>query len=195
VATCRRHALAGLHLLVLMSLPAIVLGLLAIAKRKGTRRAVAGIVLGMLTAGVASATLFSYVNAYHEQMRHMEHMGQLHALAMATELYCYDSGGRFPPASRWNNAMRPNFVGGSWSALLNKPPYAMNRQLSSFARRNVKQPDRTVLFFDSAPGRNLNGGPELIARPTFHDWSVVVFVDGEVQFVTPRQARKLKWNP
>jgi hypothetical protein len=185
-----------------LGIPAIILGVLAIARlrreqpRKSVCRAIAGVILGTLTIAVAGTTVLSYTQSVHLQERRMEHNSWLHALAMVAEMYCEEHGGRFPPATHWNDALRPYVLGSSWPTLLDRPPFAMNRRLSGLRLKGIKKPDETVLFFDSAPGRNLSGGPELL--PHLHDWPpwpMVVFVDGGSQSVTAAQKRTLKWNP
>ena len=179
--------------LLLFGLPAIILGALAIARRgqsrSGMRRAVAGVILGMLPVVMA----LGHIDDCHEHERRIGHSNNLHMLALAAEIYCDEHQGRFPPAARWNDALRPYFTLGPLRDLLHgEPPLAMNRRLSGVRRKDVRKPDQTVLFFDSAAGRNLNGGPELIAEQTEFGDAMVVLADGGVQ---KAKAAPVRWNP
>lgn len=184
---------------VLLALPGIILGLVAIVKgrrtslRREIRRGTVGLVLGMLTLAAAGAAALGYEHELHQYEQHSRHLALLQVLASEAETYCRCNGDRFPPAAHWNDAMGSIFVQGSESNSLDHPALAMNRKLGGFLRGKIRGRDKTVLFFDSRPGKNLNGGPELLAYE--NGMTTVVFVDGSIQHVTPREAHKLKWKP
>lgn len=197
----------GLRTLSPFGLPAIISGVIAIAKirrgqsRMGMRKAIAGIILGMLTIVIASATVLNYNYNINWHKRRMEHNINLHFLALAAEAYSDENGGRFPPSNRWREALQ-QYAGYTESCssgqrkfvidAIDELSLAMNQQLSGVKRKDIKNPDETVLFFDSAPDKNPNGGPELLAERTKFGNAMVVFVDGGVQGA---KAAPLKWKP
>ena len=77
------------------------------------------------------------------------------------------------------------------------PAYGFNRLLGGFRKSDVKRPHETVLLFDSNPGLNPTGGPELLPDPGRHsDGSdVVLFVDGHYKRLQPAEARRANFDP
>jgi hypothetical protein len=186
--------------LCLAGVPGVALGARAVLRarrdplRQGQVKAVVGVVLPLLAVALACSSMLAFNSRIREYEQRQAHQSDLKALAIAAEAYCADSSGRFPPANRWASALRPYLASSSTRHILRgKPSFAMNHSLSGVSRRGIKQPDETILFFDSAQGRNVSGGPELICYS--HNRASLVRVDGSVRSVTPRQARKLKWNP
>ncbi len=72
----------------------------------------------------------------------------------------------------------------------------MNSRLGGLSERDVADSPDTVLYFESIPGRNLHGGPELLpAEPRHEQGYLIAFVDGHVEFVPKSEIGKLKWVP
>jgi prepilin-type processing-associated H-X9-DG protein len=61
---------------------------------------------------------------------------------------------------------------------------------------NIHSPPDMVLLFDTHPGWNQSGGPELLTTDNHKgDGCNVLFVDGHVDFVKTEDLNKLRWTP
>jgi hypothetical protein len=136
-------------------------------------------------------------------------MTNLHKLATATQTYMAEHHDRFPPVEKWNDVLREPlsqlvsssegidkiFICPSASDK-SQPTYAMNSRLDGISGRDVADAAHTVLYFESIPGRNLAGGPELLPpKPRHEKGYVVVFVGMRVEYHSKSSVQKLIWNP
>ena len=109
--------------------------------------------------------------------------------------YARNSGGRFPALETWNDLVKKK-----WklrcSTRIGESAYAMNAKLKGLTIKDVKHPDKTVMLFESIPGRNLAGGLELLPKPPRHPGGYsVAFVDGRVRMVREQEMGQLIWDP
>lgn len=136
-------------------------------------------------------------------------MWNLNMLGMATELYMSEHDYRFPPVTTWNDALKAPlaritrvprdtdklFVCPS-EADQSQPSYAVNKHLDGLSERDIAHPTEVVRYFESIPGRNLHGGPELFPPEPRHEMGYAIcFVDGHVGFVPKSEIGKLIWDP
>ncbi len=71
--------------------------------------------------------------------------------------------------------------------------YAINKYLSEIG--TAKDPD-IVILFETHPGWNQVGGPEILTIENHHgDGCHVVFLDSHVEFIKAEDISKLKWKP
>lgn len=120
----------------------------------------------------------------------------LKQLAIVISAYTDESQGYFPPPDKWIDVTAPDF--NDWCPLRpsDGPTYAMNAKLKGLLVKDVKDPSRTVMLFESIPGKNLAGGAELFANPPRHrEGNAVAFVDGHVERILPKDTGKLVWDP
>lgn len=76
------------------------------------------------------------------------------------------------------------------------PTYAMNMLLKGLKEDDIAMPDKTVLAFESIPGKNLFGGPELFPSPPRHkEGHTILFADGHVEQVPVSRLNTLNWWP
>ncbi|HEY3298557.1 MAG TPA: hypothetical protein VGK34_07870 [Armatimonadota bacterium] len=125
----------------------------------------------------------------------------IHQLATAIQMYCADHGGTFPKAQSWNDDLLPYtktssafFCPRVWSK--SRPTYAINGAVSGINEKDVPKPDILISLFDSIPGKNLSGGPELLPAPPRHmNGENFAFADGHVKCHTrTSSSRELMWD-
>ncbi|MBP6963936.1 MAG: hypothetical protein KBC96_05970 [Armatimonadetes bacterium] len=168
-------------------------------------------VCGVIIVLVLAAVLFPF--SVHDGGRpslSTQCMRNLSKLGMATEMYMSEHDYRFPPVKTWNDALKepltrisrsPSdtdklFICPSEVNDRSAPSYAVNARLDGLSERDVADPTYTVRYFESMPGRNLHGGPELFPPEPRHEMGYAVcYADGHVGFVPKSEIGKLKWEP
>lgn len=149
----------------------------------------------MVNAAVIFCLLFLYVETVQMPQLRREFGGReacsdrLRVMATAVRLYQQDWGERFPPPENWNASVLHYIDKNEKSPLIcpketdrTMPSYAMNRLLKGMKDIDVEWTSDTVLFYESRPGRNLSGGPELFPQPLRHKNAVIVaFADGHTK--------------
>ena len=127
--------------------------------------------------------------------RYLKHLG------MAMMMYAEDSDGLLPPSSAWNHKLGPylhndRFFHCPESTDQTMPSYAMNVKLAEMRIKSVVDAHRTVLLFDSIPGWNLAGGPEILPSPPRHDGGHHLgFLDGHVKREIDANRIAVIWVP
>jgi hypothetical protein len=115
----------------------------------------------------------------------------LRGVANSLLVYMQDNSGRYPDPNRWcdllvaNADLSPNSLKHRGQGC-----YAFNDQATR------SSPNDVVLVFESKPGWNQHGGPELLRL----DWywphgAFVMHKDFSVDYVWPRDAASLRWSP
>lgn len=175
---------------------AIILGIIALTQirrnpnTRGAALAWAGIGISVVffMLGLIFATILFPI---FERARHTARqtslrsdcMNNLRDLSMAVNMYADDYGTY--PGRRWNEALRhyrPEDKSFSCPAVSgNVPSYGMNSRLAGLSPAQIVTPARTILLFDSVPGADQLGGPELLAQPPRHGGNNVSFADGHVE--------------
>lgn len=126
----------------------------------------------------------------------------LHRLGFAMRLYADDFDGKYPTAGKWCDLLVEGHNGVSYvkaetfvcgSALKGgdkgRCHYAMNPNCEP------NSPGDMVLLFETKGGWNQFGGPELLTFENHNGKGCnVLFNDGRVEFVTPKNVGKMKWK-
>jgi hypothetical protein len=115
-------------------------------------------------------------------------------------MYSEDHDGFLPPAHNWPDALDHYLADGR---ILEYPfdqhagrAWAMNASLSGRRLRDIQQPYRTVLIFESRLGSPPAGGRELLPqRPRGRKGYVIGFLDGHAEIVRPENLGTLIWIP
>jgi prepilin-type processing-associated H-X9-DG protein len=195
------------------ALPAIICGIIGLVKissskgrLKGIGFAVTGIALPVVLLPVVAMVLAMLMPA----LARVKHLAQrkvcstnMQALSMAIIVYANDYDGRFP--GEWCDLLMEHADVSKKSFQCPVSPegtfsYAFNRNLDGLTTDKVG-PD-VVMLFESEPGRNMTGGPELLktnrhpasGRSSFGGCNIG-FVDGHVEFVNADRISQLKWIP
>ena len=127
-------------------------------------------------------------------------MNMAKQICIAMVMYCDENDGRFPTAHNWPDILAPYLGDG---VILESPfaphagrVWAMNAHLNGRRLRDIKQPARTVLIFESRPGSPPAGGQEFLSHGLRGRKGYVIgFLDGHVEIVPPVNLGGLIWIP
>jgi prepilin-type processing-associated H-X9-DG protein len=118
-------------------------------------------------------------------------------LGKAMLIYANDYDDEFPTQTGWCDllmkyAEMPREGFRCKGALEGPCNYAMNKNVWNFNKRDVP-PDMVVLF-ETHPGWNQVGGPEILTTDNHQgEGCNVLFIDNHVEFVKTKDLKKLKW--
>lgn len=160
---------------------------------------VAGLILVAVMA-VMAAVLFPVFARARESARATSCMSNVQHLSTAMQAYQSEWDGIFPLADNWNASIEPFVKNTSaWHCPADKsgkPSYAMNRKLSGLPQTVVPATPGLIMFFDSKPGKNQAGGPELFpSEPRHMHQHVFAFADGHAAKVEQSAIGNLTWDP
>ena len=188
-------------------IPALICGIIALVKisgsrgsLKGTAMAIIGIVLPVVVVPVI-ALLMAILMPALAQVRSQAHRivcgTNLKGIGMAMMVYVQDNREEYPTPSQWSDLLiqyadvsEGQFIcKGAETGPCN---YAMNANIEELG---VKAPSDMVLIFESQPGWNQAGGPELLTTDNHQGKGAnILFVDGHVEFVKAENISKLRWT-
>jgi len=190
----------------LTAIPAIVLGIIAIVKvsksagrLKGNGLAITGIVIPPASLPIIALLMGIMMPALARVKQvsfRMVCATNMSALGKAMLIYAGTHNDMFPTPSKWcdlliEHAEVPkSFICKGASA--GSCNYAMNKNIEKVG---IFAPPDMVLLFESKPGWNQAGGPEILT--TDNHWGTgcnVLFVDGHVEFVKTKDLKNLKWT-
>jgi prepilin-type processing-associated H-X9-DG protein len=118
-------------------------------------------------------------------------------LAKAIQIYVSDFD-KYPTPEKWCDLLREKYkVPADYfhCPLAKEGPcnYAINKNIADLS--TTKDPN-IVLIFETKPGWNQVGGPELLTTENHKgEGCNVVFLDSHVEFVETKDIGKLKWKP
>jgi prepilin-type processing-associated H-X9-DG protein len=126
------------------------------------------------------------------------HVG-LKTLGLSFKLYADEFDDSLPSVESWCDALGKYIVQeylicpGS-NAKEGQSSYAMNEFLAGKKLADL-EPD-LVLLFESKPGWNMAGGPEILTMEYHYEGKGcnILFVDGHVKLVGKEEISKLKWT-
>ncbi len=190
------------------ALPAIICGIVALVKisgsnglLKGKGMAITGLVLPaalIILAPLPLAILMPALSRTKSIAQRVVCGTNLQGLSMAMMVYGNDYDGKAPTADEWCDLLIQEADVSPVSFRCPAAPegecnYALNKNI-----RNIDgpKPARTVVLFESRPGWNQVGGPELLTTE-YHDGEGcnVAFGDGHTEFVKADKLGDLYWGP
>jgi prepilin-type processing-associated H-X9-DG protein len=187
--------------------PALVCGILALTninksagRLKGKGLAVAGITVSAVALPIVLALLMAILMPALSKTRVLAIRvvcgANMHGIANAISMYADDTGA-FPTTSKWCDLLIDNqYVNEEQfrcrAATEGPSNYALN---SNIEKLPAAPPPDMVLLFETQPGWNQSGGPEVLTTENHHgDGCNVVFIDGHVKFVHQHELKDLRWT-
>jgi prepilin-type processing-associated H-X9-DG protein len=187
------------------AIPAIVMGIVVLVKisqsrgqLKGTGIAITAIVLPIILSmpiwmGILMPALFRVRQIAFRTVCDQNMSG----LGMAMLIYANDYDDKFPTQTEWCDLLMkytevPAEGFRCRGALEGPCNYAMNKNLENFSKGDA--PPDIVTLFETYPGWNQVGGPEMLTTDNHQDEGCnVLFADNSVRFIKKRDLHKLKW--
>lgn len=194
----------------LTAIPAIIMGIVVLVKIPQSRGQLKGyglaisaialpVVLVVLVPVVACLMgMLMPALARTRQIAFRMVCGQnMSGLGKAMLIYANDYDDKFPKQTEWCDLLMKYtevpLAGFRCRGALEGPcNYAMNKNLENVDRESA--PLDMVLVFESSPGWNQSGGPEMLSTDNHRgDGCNVLFVDGHVEFIKKQNLDELKW--
>jgi prepilin-type processing-associated H-X9-DG protein len=119
-------------------------------------------------------------------------------ISKAMLIYANDYKDMYPTPSKWCDLLIEHGEVTPKSFICKGAPegpcnYAMNKNIEKLGTNNA--PPDMVLLFESQPGWNQAGGPEILATENHQgEGCNIVFVDGHVEFVRIERLKNLRWD-
>ncbi len=119
-------------------------------------------------------------------------------LVAAAQAYAGEHDGRLPPAAEFPSALEKYFEPLPVARAV--PPqgrrFAMNAAVAGLRLKEIADPARTVLFFETGPEGPLVGGQERLRQlGNDDDEYVFAFADGHVERMSGDDLKDLVWQP
>jgi prepilin-type processing-associated H-X9-DG protein len=186
-------------------LPAIIFGIVALVKiaksggkLKGKALAITGIAIpvAILPLIILMMILMPALVGVKEQARKTMCSMNMKGLELSIGLYTNENHGKYPTSSQWCDLLLKS---GNIPEKQFRCPSAHDGRCSYAMNKNVEKlgedaPPDMVLLFETTPGWNQSGGPELLTTKNHQDKGCnVLFNDGRVEFVKTEDINKLRW--
>lgn len=185
----------------------LILGIIAMSQGKKSSGSVGGVALAgtivsalfILMVPLGAAMLLPALAKAKQRAQTIQCVNNMKQLALAARIYAGSHNNQLPPAATWCDALSsevasPRVFQCPAANLNDRCDYAFNANLDGLNVDSVNP--NTVLFFESNPGWNLSGGPELMLRQSRHfRLFIVAFADGHIEQATAARLASLRWNP
>lgn len=162
----------------------------------------------LLLFGIIVSAIIKKLNRQQiiTQFRCMRNVGEIQK---AMIIYAGDFDNRYPPKDKWCDLLidharvsKEDFICPGSKAKTGQSSYAINENaitLEPPIMRGIQEPNAPpdiVLLFESEPGWNQYGGPELLTFKNHKgEGCYIVFTDGHMEFIGSKEANNLKWKP
>ncbi len=192
------------------AIPAVILGIIGLVKigksggkLKGNGFAIAGIVVPTVSGLFVLPLMLGIMMPALARTRHiafrMVCTTNMSGLGKAMLIYSNDYDDKFPTPSKWCDLLIEHAEVSPLTFRCKGAPegpcnYAMNKNIEKLDAERV--PPDMVLLFETHPGWNQSGGPEILTTENHQgDGCNVLFIDSHVEFVKTKDLDDLKWKP
>jgi prepilin-type processing-associated H-X9-DG protein len=189
------------------AIPAIIFGIVALVKigkgrgqLKGNGLAIAGICVPAVALPLIALLMAIMMPALARTKTIAQRMvcaTNLSGLGKAMLIYANDYNDMYPTSSKWCDLLiEHNEVNRTAFRCLGDPEgpcnYAMNKNVEKLG---TKAPPDMVLLFESQPGWNQSGGPEILTTDNHQgEGCNILYVDCHVQFVKTKDLKNIRWT-
>lgn len=182
-----------------------ILGIAALLKIKDSNVLLAGKGLAIAALSISAffivlAFIMPQVGKMSTKAYTVQCMANVHAIGSAMHLYAEENEGRYPDADKWCDLLKKylleperQFVCKISNTKTGQCSYALNRNIVGMKTSGI--PPNVVLLFESVPGWNQVGGPEILTTENHKgEGCNILFNNGRVEFVKPERLGELKWE-
>jgi len=191
------------------AIPAVILGIVALlkigksaGKLKGTGFAIAGIVVptvsGLFVLPLMLGIMMPVLVRTRQIAFRMVCGNNMSDLGKVMLIYASDYDEKFPTPAKWCDILTEYADVNHKTFRCKGAPegpcnYAINKNVEKL---NISSPPDMVLLFETHPGWNQSGGPEILTTDNHQgEGCNVLFVDTHVEFVKTEDLDDLKWEP
>jgi prepilin-type processing-associated H-X9-DG protein len=181
-----------------------IVGLVKISKSAGQLKGNAFAVVGIVLPVVSLPFIALFMGIFMPALARVRTIAfrvvcgtNMSCLGEAMLIYAGDYDEKFPTPSKWCDLLVEHCEVSEdmlrcKGALEGPCNYAMNKNIEEFSIRDV--PPDMVMLFETHPGWNQAGGPEILTTEN-HDGNGcnVLFADNHVEFVKTSELNDLKW--
>jgi len=188
------------------AIPAIILGIVALVKirkssgqLKGDGLAIAGIAVSSVSfvflLPIMMAIMMPSFSRAKGQAQRIVCTTNLRQIGIVMTMYAEENN-QYPTADKWCDLLIEHCEVSEKQFLCKGAPegpcnYAMNKNIEQFG---ADAPPDIVLLFETHPGWNQAGGPEILTTENHQDDGCnILFADGHVQFIKTKDLNDLKW--
>jgi len=188
------------------AIPAIICGIIGLVKieksagqLKGKGLAIAGIAApaALLPIALMMGILMPALSRVRLQARRLVCGTNMSGLGKAMLIYASDHDEKYPDTSQWCDLLiehvdAPKKIFRCKGAPEGPCNYAMNKNIEELG---ANAPPDMVLLFETSPGWNQAGGPEILTTENHNgEGCTIVFNDLHVDFVRTEDLDDLKWT-
>ena len=191
------------------AIPAIILGTVGLVKigksggkLKGNGFAIAGIVVPSVSALFVIPMMLGIMMPALARTRQIAFRvicaTNMSGLGKAMLVYSNDFDDKLPTSSKWCDLLIEHVeVTEKSLRCLGAPEgpcnYALNKNVEGLG---ASAPPDMVLLFETHPGWNQSGGPEILTTDNHRgDGCNILFIDSHVAFVKTEDLKRLRWKP
>ncbi len=187
---------------------AIIFGIISLimivksqGRLKGIGFAVTGIAVPMVALPIVAIMMGIMMPAMARARMIAQRMVCANNLALISKdmtLYAGDNNNVYPPLNQWCDSLEKFDL--EFTKKMFRCPRDLQGPCSYSMNKNIENlgsnaPPDMVLLFESKPGWNQSGGPEILTTENHAEEGCnVAFIDGHVEFVKTEDISKLKWT-